>query len=198
MMVVSIAVEGASDAAIMRRVCATAGIHVGAEFVARGKGNLDPRLGGYNNAARFAPWLVVRDLDHDADCAPTLVKQLLPDQVPGMCFRVPVRSIEAWLLGDRDGFSKFFGVSAAVIDVDPDALPRPKRTVVDLARRSTKRGIREGMVPAEGTSVEVGPGYTALLVEFAGTIWNPEAAAERSDSLHRCLRALRRMTQPES
>lgn len=106
-MLVSIAVEGASDAAIMRRVCATAGIQVGAEFVARGKGNLDPRLGGYNNAARFSPWLVVRDLDHDADCAPTLVNQLLPNCAPGMCFRVPVRSIEAWLLGDRDGFARF-------------------------------------------------------------------------------------------
>ncbi|HYR11749.1 MAG TPA: hypothetical protein VEQ60_28455, partial [Longimicrobium sp.] len=59
------------------------------------------------------------------------------------------------------------------------------------------RGIREGMVPVEGTSVEVGPDYTALLIEFAGTVWNPEAAAERSDSLFRCLRALRRLTQPE-
>lgn len=196
-MVISLAVEGASDAAIMRRVCATAGIQVGAEFVARGKGNLDPRIGGYNNAARFAPWLVVRDLDHDADCAPTLVSQLLPKRAPGMCFRVPVRSVEAWLLGDRDGFSRFFGVPVAMIHVDPDALSRPKRTVVDLARRSTKRGIREGMVPVQGNSVEVGPDYTALVVEFASTIWNPEAAAERSDSLFRCLRALRRLTQPE-
>ncbi|HEU0301899.1 MAG TPA: hypothetical protein VFR37_20760 [Longimicrobium sp.] len=196
-MVISLAVEGASDAAIMRRICAVAGIAVGAEFVARGKGNLDPRIPGYNNAARFAPWLVVRDLDHDADCAPTLLGQLLPDRAPGMCFRVPVRSIEAWLLGDRTGFSKFFGVSAGVLNLDPDALPRPKRTVVDLARRSTKRVIREGMVPVAGTSVEVGPDYTALLVEFAGTVWDPEAASERSDSLYRCLRALRRMAEPE-
>lgn len=196
-MVVSLAVEGASDAAIMRRICACAGIRVGAEFVARGKSNLDPRIQGYNNAARFAPWLVVRDLDHDADCAPTLLSRLLPDPAPGMCFRVPVRSIEAWLLGDRAGFSRFFGVPAAVLNLDPDALPRPKRTVVDLARRSTKRAIREGMVPAAGTSVEVGPDYTALMVEFAGTVWNPEVAAEKSDSLHRCLRALRRMAEPE-
>jgi hypothetical protein len=196
-MVVSLAVEGASDAAIMRRICACAGIRVGAEFVARGKGNLDPRIQGYNNAARFAPWLVVRDLDHDADCAPTLLSRLLPDPAPGMCFRVPVRSIEAWLLGDRAGFSRFFGVPATVLNLDPDALPRPKRTVVDLARRSAKRVIREGMVPAAGTSVEVGPDYTALMVEFAGTVWDPEVAAEKSDSLHRCLRALRRMAEPE-
>lgn len=192
-MLISLAVEGASDAAIMRRVCAAAGVEVGAEFVAGGKGRLDPRIAAYNNAARFAPWLVVRDLDHDAKCAPSLVRQLLPNPAPGMHFRVPVRSIEAWLLGDYAGFARFFGISAAAVHADPDALPRPKRAVVDLARRSSKRVIREGMVPAEGTSAEVGPDYTALLVEFSGTTWNPEVAAERSDSLNRCIRALRRL-----
>lgn len=192
-MVISLAVEGASDAAVLRRVCAAAGLQVGAEFIARGKSRLDPRIPGYNNAARFAPWLVVRDLDHDADCAPALIRRLLPEPAPGMCFRVPVRSVEAWLLGDREGFAKFFGVSSAVIAPDPDSLPRPKRAVVDLAQRSAKRGIREGMVPAPGMSVEVGPEYTALLIEFAETTWSPEAAAENSDSLKRCLRALRRL-----
>jgi hypothetical protein len=195
-MIISLAVEGASDAAILRRVCTSVGIQVGAEFIARGKSRLDPRLSGYNNAARFAPWVVIRDLDHDADCAPALIDKLLPEPAPGMCFRVAVRSIEAWLLGDVAGFSRFFGVSAAVLQVDPDELPRPKRTVVDLVRRSNKRAIREGMVPVAGTSSEVGPDYTALLVEFARTHWDPEAAAERSDSLFRCLRALRRLTNP--
>jgi hypothetical protein len=192
-MVISLAVEGASDAAVLRRVCHAAGHQVGAEFISRGKSRLDPRIPGYNNAARFAPWLVVRDLDHDADCAPALIRRLLPEPAPGMCFRVPVRSIEAWLLGDREGFAKFFGVSSAVIAANPDSLPRPKRAVVDLAQRSVKRGIREGMVPALGMSVEVGPEYTALLIEFAESAWNPEAAAENSDSLKRCIRALRRL-----
>jgi hypothetical protein len=31
------------------------------------------RLGGYNNAARFSPWLVLVDLDRDADCPPPFV-----------------------------------------------------------------------------------------------------------------------------
>lgn len=190
-MAISIVVEGSSDAAVVRRICRSVGLEVGAEFVTGGKGRLDPRLAGYNNAARFAQWLVLRDLDDDADCAPALVRQLLPDPAPRMCLRIPVRSIESWLLGDRSGFSRFFGVSPAVVAPDPDALDRPKRTVVDLARRSKKRVIREGMVPTPGTSAEVGPGYTALIVEYANSVWDPESAAENSDSLGRCLRALR-------
>lgn len=190
-MTISIAVEGSSDAAVVRRICNLVGLEVGAEFVAGGKSRLDPRLAGYNNAARFAPWLVLRDLDHDADCAPTLVRQLLPEPAAQMCLRVPVRSIESWLMGDRAGFARFFGVSPAVVSANPDALERPKRTIVDLARRSKKRVIREGIVPPPGTSAEVGPGYTALIVEYADKSWDPESAAENSESLNRCVRVLR-------
>jgi hypothetical protein len=190
MMVVTIAVEGASDEAVVRRICGSLGLEVGPAFVANGKVRLDARLSGYNHAARFGPWLVLRDLDHDADCAPTLVTRLLPKPAEQMLLRVPVRTVESWLLADRENFANYFGVSLAVVPSTPEDLERPKRTVVDLARRSTKRGIREGVVPAPGISAEVGPGYSTAIIEFATRVWNPERAAEASPSLMRCLRSL--------
>jgi hypothetical protein len=192
MMVLTIAVEGASDEAVVRRICNSVGLDVGPAFVAGGKVRLDARLGGYNHAARFAPWLVVRDLDHDADCAPTLVRRLLPALADQMLFRISVRTIESWLLADRENFAKYFGVSLAVVPSAPEELDRPKRTVVDLARRSTKRAIRDGLVPAPGISAEVGPGYTAAVIEFATRMWDPERAADAAPSLMRCLQALSR------
>ena len=35
----------------------------------KGKDGLLRNLDGYNRAARFSPWVVLVDLDHDADCA---------------------------------------------------------------------------------------------------------------------------------
>jgi hypothetical protein len=193
-MIVSVAVEGVSDAAVLRRLCESVGLGVGPEYITRGKARLDQQLRGYNNAARFAPWVVLRDLDHDAPCASALIDELLTDRAEHMYLRVPVRSVESWLIADRNGFSQFFGVARALIPDRPDELERPKRTVVDLARRSSKRSVREGVVPAPGTSTEVGPGYTAQMIEFSSTVWNPESAIENSESLRRCLAALRGIT----
>ncbi|HYW08547.1 MAG TPA: hypothetical protein VE913_16425 [Longimicrobium sp.] len=190
-MIVSLAVEGISDVAVLRRVCAEAGLQVGAEYVANGKARLDAKLAGYNQAAHFAPWLVVRDLDHDAVCAPSLVNSLLPAPAPRMLLRVAVRSIESWLLADRGNFADYFGVAVSRVPTDPEALDRPKRTIVDLARGSRKRSIREGVVPGARISVEVGPEYTARIIEFATLRWNPTLASDLSPSLARCLAALR-------
>jgi hypothetical protein len=138
---------------------------------------------------------VARDLDHDAPCPPELIRRLLPEPAELMCLRVPVRAIESWLIADRPGFARYFGVAQSIVPADPEALDRPKRTVVDLARRSSKRAIRGGVVPAPGTSAEVGPAYTAAIIEYAERVWNPERAAETSESLRRCLRAVSRFAR---
>jgi hypothetical protein len=80
-----------------------------------------------------------------------------------------------------------------VIPLDADGLPRPKRVLVDLARRSRRRSVIEAMVPSEGVSGEVGAGYTTQVVSFCRDHWDPARAASQSDSLKRCIRALRAM-----
>lgn len=184
------AVEGITDEAAVRKLAGACGFGVDQVYVSHGKSQLDRRLPSYNAAARHRPWLILRDLDHDADCPPELLGDLIPRPSDHLVLRVPVRSLEAWLLADHRAISGFLGVGIDKIPRRPEALSRPKRTLVDLARNSRKQAIRQDMVPATGVSAEVGAGYSARLIEFIETHWDPYTAASRSVSLRRSIRAL--------
>jgi hypothetical protein len=190
--VVTVAVEGDHDAAVVRRLLASMGFEAGTIYGRKGKGALDRSIAGFNQGARHSRWLIVRDLDHDAACATTLVRRLVPDPAPHLCLRIAVRSLEAWLLADRNGMSDFLQVPMSKVPLDPESLPHPKQALVELAKYSRQRAIRDDMVPIPATGAQVGRGYTGRVIEFATQQWNPERAAEPSDSLRRCLRALRR------
>jgi hypothetical protein len=187
---VTIAVEGDLDAAVARRLLSDAGFSPGAVYGRTGKSRLDRSVGGYNRAALRAHWLVLRDLDHDASCAPELLDCLLPGPSARMCFRVVVRAIEAWLLADRARIAQWLGLPLDVIPQAPEALVDPKVTLVQLARRSRNRVLREELVPAAGTRAKVGSGYTGRMIEFATDLWQPRVAALDSPSLAGCLRAV--------
>jgi len=189
---VTVAVEGFGDAPLVRRILREVGLGTGPVHLAGGKARLDARLAGYNAAARYALWLVLRDLNGDERCAPTLLQRLLPNPTMHMCFRLAVRSAEAWLMADRQSLSKFLSVSLDKIPEDPEAVDKPKRKMVDIARLSRQRAIREDMVPVQGTTAEVGPAYVSRIGEFATDHWRPRHAARRSDSLRRCIAALER------
>lgn len=187
---ISVAVEGKTDVPVVKRLLDLAGLEMGAVHGQQGKALLDQRLPGYNNAARHAPWLVVRDLDRDAACAPELVAGLLPNPGRWMVFRIAVRAMEAWLLADAERLSQFMRVALSRIPLDPDSVIDPKGEMVRLARASRLRAIREDMVPADGTSATVGPAYSARVIEFARGPWRPDVAVGKSRSLAGCARAL--------
>jgi hypothetical protein len=189
---VTIAVEGDADASMVRRLVQLTNLVVGSEYVLRGKGNLDKKLPAYNKAAEHACWLVLRDLDRDASCAPSLIPQLLPSPAAHMHLRVAVRAAEAWLLADPDGLSRFLKVGKQSIPMNPESLDDPKQALVNVARHSRDRAIREDMVPEQGTTTRVGAGYTSRIIEFASRHWDPGAAARNSESLLRCIQALQR------
>jgi hypothetical protein len=189
------AVEGPVDEAVLRRLAEEVGVAAPVVYGKRGKDALRQRLSGYNNAARFGPWAVLVDLNHDADCAPRLVSDWLPAPSARMCFRVVVRKIEAWLLADRERLAAFLGVAPARIPANPELEPDPKRTLIELSRQSRRREIREDMVARPESGREVGPAYTSRLIEFIQCSWRPAEAAARSDSLRRCLRRLRELVQ---
>jgi len=191
-LVVTVALEGRTDVPIVARLLKDTGFELGKVYVQRGKDKLDRQLSSYNRAARFAHWLVVRDLDQDAECGPELKGLLLPEPSALMCFRLAVRAAESWLLADSASLAAFLGVSPSRFPTDPDVLPDPKGTLVDLARRSRKRDVREDMVPRPGSGARVGPGYASRIMEFAGKDWRPRAAAKNSSSLAGCLAALKR------
>jgi len=193
--IISAAVEGIVDEVVVRKLIVHAGGTAGDVYGKQGKAFLQRRMPGYNNAARHAPWIVLLDLNDDAECAPPLRKTWLPDPAPHLCFRVAVRAIEAWLLADREKLAEFLGLARRKLCYDPEALDNPKATMVDLARKSRRRDIQADMVPRPGSGRPVGPAYASRLIEFADRHWRPQVAAHHADSLMRAIRCLRRLIE---
>ncbi|MDA8051500.1 MAG: hypothetical protein M0002_16115 [Rhodospirillales bacterium] len=190
---ISAAVEGAVDEAVLRRVVAKSGGTLATVYGKQGKHHLRQRIAGYNNAARHAPWIVLVDLDREADCAPPLRQKWLPGPAPHLCFRIAVRAVESWLLADADALAAFLGVARSKVPSQPEALADPKSAMVTLARGSRRRDIREDMVPRPESGRAVGPAYASRLIEFAASHWQPAVAAGRAESLHRACRSLCRL-----
>lgn len=165
-------------------------------IITRGKSTFDARIATYNQAAQHAPWLAVRDLDDDANgCPVDLRRSLVPvaRQSPRFALRIAERSLEAWLMADRDKFASFFGVSPSLVPLTPEHEASPKRTVVNLCRKSRSSSVRRGMVPPTGTPRLVGPEYTSFISEFAADHWRPEIARESAPSLERTLLEIDRL-----
>ncbi|MFI5182892.1 MAG: hypothetical protein ACHQNV_00720 [Vicinamibacteria bacterium] len=193
--------EGIVDEAVFRRIVRTARGEPGPVYGKTGKRQLLDRLPGYNNAARFSPWLVLVDLDHDADCTPPFRAATLAAPSEQMCFRVAVREVEAWLLADHQRIAEFLDVNPHWLPRDPESEPDPKQVVVNLARRSRSRDIRRDLVPRVGSGRSEGPAYSSRLIEFVSDRtygWRPTVAARSSDSLARCLRSVRRLVRTAS
>jgi hypothetical protein len=185
------AVEGIVDEAVLRRLIEDAGGQPTVIHITNGKQNLRRRIRAYNHAANYYPWVVLVDLDHEANCGAALRSSWLPTPSKLMFFRVAVREVESWLLADRVTMAHFLGLPVVKLPRTPDSLDDPKRTVVDLSRHSRRREIREDMVPRPGAGRSEGPAYSSRLIEFAQTVWRPSIAAEHSDSLRRCCSRLR-------
>lgn len=189
---VQVAVEGRLDEAVVRRLLLACGARPGLVRGKKGRGYVLTRLRGYNEGARHGGlWFVLVDLDRSPDCAPELVAEALPDPADGMCFRVAVREVEAWLLADRVGFARWAGVPASRIPVDVEAIVRPKEQLVGIVRGSRYRERREALVPHPDSGRVEGPAYTSALTAFVASVWDVAAAASATPSLARAIRCLR-------
>ena len=184
--VISCAVEGSLDEAVLVRLIRDVGGAPGPVYGRKGKALLRQKIQGYNNAARRTPWLVLVDLDHDAECAPPFRDEWLPRPSPNMCFRIAVKEIEAWLLADPGHLARFLGVPLSSVPRGSELLDYPKEVIVNLARRSRRREIREDMVPRQGSGLSIGPAYSSRLIEFSQTLWRLRVAERNADSLRRC------------
>ena len=188
---VQVAVEGRLDEAVVRRLLLACGARPGMVRGKEGRGYVLTRVRGYNESARYGElWFVLVDLDRDG-CAPALVAEALPEPADGMCFRVAVREVEAWLLADRTGFARWAGVRASLIPDDVEAIARPKERLVAIVRESRWRERREAIVPHPDSGRSAGPAYTSVLTDFVATDWDVETAARRAPSLARAIRCLR-------
>lgn len=187
------AVEGIVDEAVVQKLIIGAGACPGTIYGKIGKAFLRQKVQGFNNAARTWPWLILTDLDNDADCAPTLCAQWIPDPAPLMCLRIAVREVEAWLMADVESLAEYLRVARSKIPDNPEQLVDPKREMVNIARHSRRTAIQKDMVPREGAGRSVGPAYASRMIEYIQTSWRPNVASEQAESLMRAISCIRQM-----
>jgi len=166
-------------------------LRVVARIRRQGYGYLRQKFLNLAKTASSNPVLLLTDLDR-VDCPPTLLADWCGGQIlpKGMLFRVVVREIEAWLLADREGFSRFAGVPLDKVPQYPEALDDPKQTLLSLVHRYGNRGIKAGILPERGTSTKIGLAYNQTLVRFVQDAWSVTNASRNADSLNRACRRL--------
>lgn len=130
-------------------------------------------------------------MDSKCSCVPEARRSYLAPEAepisPSFLMRFAVRELESWLLADRAGLAKYFGISEKKIPTYPELEADPKQTLVNLARGSRKRVILDSIVPGPRHGGVVGPGYVAEMSKFVDQLWNIDNARNRSRSLDRCL-----------
>jgi hypothetical protein len=157
----------------------------------QGRSKFWKSVGRYNAAAiHNGPVWGLADLESDP-CANWLFERhLRGNRQPGFILRIAVKMLESWLLADRDTIADYLGVSRSEVPTEPEQEVHPKRTIVNLARKSSKRQIRENLIPSEKSCSSVGFGYTPILTRYVTEYWRPLIAQKRSSSLERALKAI--------
>ena len=193
-MTFNLLVEGAVDEGVAGRILAHCGHTAGVCYGKQGIGYIRKKADAFSRLAfSTAPMFVLVDYgDLHVPCAACIRNAVLSVPGPHVVVRAAVPEVESWLLADSHGLAGWLGISAARIPQNPESVPDPKRMLVQLAAKSRKRGIKAAMVPAgyPNASAQTGPEYTLAVSEFIHTVWEPEAAAGRSESLRRCLARL--------
>jgi len=137
--------------------------------------------------------LLLTDLD-SSECAPSLIRAWTRGiELPGgLLFRVAIREIEAWLLGDPEAIRALLGKNTKVPRA-PETLADPKQTLLQMARRAPGP-VKRDLVAKKGAAAAQGLGYNHRLVNFVHTSWSPARAAVRCPSLKRARAAIEKLT----
>lgn len=197
--VVNLAVEDELSEHLLRATIAQTGrpMLVGAVHGRQGNGYLKRMLPAFQNAARGLAWLVMTDLD-DRPCAPELIEDWFGCRIddyaahrhPNLIFRVAVRESESWVMADRDAFADFLGIPTQSIPTEIDTVVDAKKCLLDLARTSRKRDLKDDLVPRPGDKRTIGPDYNGRLADFVHSSWRASRAKTASPSFHRAFSAL--------
>jgi hypothetical protein len=156
----------------------------------RGYGKIKKVISGLNHAAKGMPYLVLTDLDN-AECPLVILSDWLTQpKHPNLLFRIAVKEVEAWLLAHREAFAEFLGISVDLIPADVDKISDPKQVLINLAKKSKKRELREGIVPDRNSTAKIGKDYNGQLIQFVNQSWQVASAQTNSRSLERAMNAL--------
>lgn len=148
-----------------------------------GFGYLKQKIVSFNKMAKFMPVIVLADLDR-AESREALLESWLPgEKSDGLVFAVAVREVESWIMADSESFSDFLGVSKTVIPRAPDSIEKAKWKLLEVVGRSTKRTIKDEILPKRGSTSPVGLGYNENLSKYVLESWSLERARAASPSL---------------
>jgi hypothetical protein len=101
-----------------------------------------------------------------------------------------VREVEAWLLADRVGIAEFLYVDLQKVPHAPEREEDPKRTLINLARKSRKKRLSREIVPAIGSAAPIGPLYNLHFTTFVNNRWDIAKARQAAPSLNRTISRL--------
>jgi hypothetical protein len=171
------------------------GYEIGPVFRHGGFGYLKKNIRSFSNAAKGCPILLLTDLDKYS-CPPELITDWTPHPLhQNLLFRVAVREVESWLLGDVNGLSAFLRLKITFFVPNPENLTSPKEVLLKHALKCPKRQIRDALVWRDGKSGKIyqGPDYNATLGRFVTDQWNISLASSRCHSLVKLFSALQRL-----
>jgi hypothetical protein len=189
-----VAVEDVLSEAVVRKIVSTVrpDAVVTAALGLKGKGYLKNKAPELNRTASAVPVFVLVDQDSPSLCPAGIAADWFGGELqPNMVFRVAVMEVESWVLAHRTGCAALLSIAEERIPQNPDQIVQPKEFIVNLARRSRSKRVRDEFVPAPGSTAGVGPAYNLRLAEFVEKEWSPVVAADASPSLQRTIRRLR-------
>lgn len=183
--------EGVIDRLVAEQLLRQLGVKLqGTSADAGGGANFWRHLPRYNLAAKHLG-VIVAVGDHDnKGCVGPRIASHIGSRHPDFVLRLSVNEIEAWLLSDVEGLSRWLDVSPANFDTRPDTLVDPKRTLVNIARRAKRRRVRDMLVPDDGSAGQVGKEYRPAVEEFVSDYWRAARARKHSPSLERAILAI--------
>lgn len=191
MIYINLAYEDDLSEAVMSKLL----LHFGDKFCTlntysgHGFGYLKSNIRGFNQASLVSPFFILTDLD-TYKCPPELIDDWINfEQNSNLIFRIAVHEVEAWLLSDIKGMAAFLKVSAANFPREPEKEADPKKTLIQLARKSRVRRIKEDILPIN-PNASIGPNYNGCLSEFVFNYWNVDDASKKSKSLSKALYSL--------
>lgn len=191
-MIINLLVEGIIDEIVGRKIIEFCGFQPGVVYGQQGWHYIRKKLLGFSESAKYGnPLLVLVDfMDTELPCPPAITGWI-PQPHAQLILRAVVNEIESWLLADREAIAAYLRISVKHVPEFPEQIPDPKQTLVNLARHKSRRRLNRNLIPPQGTSGVVGPGYTTTMSEFVRNHWDVERAAANAPSLKRCVKRLR-------
>jgi len=193
-MLFNLLVEGHVDEAVARRLLRHCGHDAGVTYGGKGWKYVEQKVAAFDRSCSGQGLFTLVDfMDTGKRCPTEVLRHWLPQRAATHVFRVVVREIESWILADRPAIARLLSLPLAKIPLAPEELDDPKQTLIQLARGSRLKTIRETLVPIAGYAASEGPLYAAEIARFVGEKWNPDTARRQSASLDKCILRLNQL-----